>query len=230
MLLNGKSWIVLAALALGVVIGLTFTFGRIGAAEKRAAVAEGRALEAIQRATGHERAANELKAQNGALEAKFRSQVVAADEWRRRAQAAQVPGPRPIPQDPQVAAFDLRSVGLPSALALSDGTSLNLKDSGTVIGWGFEVPALRQKQIAQSGLIGALDSQVGTLSSQKALSFAENGELRAANGDLRLAADQYKVAYDQTGEALKAERRIGTWKIIGTATVTAGVSYIIWHK
>jgi hypothetical protein len=228
--LNGKSWFLLVSLALGFGLGVVYMKGGKGAAEKRAAVAEGRALGAIERATGHERRADDLKAQTGALEAKLTAAELASASWRRQVEEAVVPGPTPVPQDPQVAAIGLRSVGLHSALALPDGVKLDLLDSGMVHDWGIQVPALRQQSIAQLSLIAGLDSQVGILSSQKTLLGSENVELRAANKELRVGADQFKVAYEQTDKALKIERRWGPLKVGAAAVIGVGAGYLIWHK
>lgn len=229
--LNGNSWIAVGGIAVGAGLATLFFLSRMDASVQRAADAEKRALVLIEKSTGHERRANELEGQKAALEVSLATAGTTAERWRREAERLKVPtGPVAVPPDAATAKAELRSVGLESATEAPTGVALGLGDCGTVFRWGTEVPILRNKQIAQEGLIKGLDTQVGILTTQKGLSEAATQELRAALGDSRLASDQYRVAYESTDKALKIEKRWGKVKVIGTAALAGYAGYRLGRR
>ncbi len=229
--LNGETWAVLAGSAVGAALTVVFFLGRVDASEKRAAEAVKQALVLTERAAGHERRANDLEAEKRALEASLDVARGTSESWRREAERWKAPtGPVTPPPDAVTAKAELRSVGLESATEAVTGVTLDLSDCGQVFRWGTEVPILRNKQIAQEGLIKGLDTQVGILTTQKGLAEASAQELRAGMGDLKLASDQYRVAFESTDKALKIERRWGTVKVVGTAVFAGYAGYRLGRR
>jgi hypothetical protein len=216
-----KSWIALGGILIGAVAALILSYGRMQAAEKRASVAEGRALAAIESDVQHKRAADDALNLAKAKDSELESQRNATEHWRAEAERWRVPpAPPKPPANSAIAVTELRAVGLSSVQEAPIGVALNLTDAGLVNLWGIERPILLNKQIAQSALIEGLDLQVGTLTTQKALLTTATQELQAGNKDLRVAAEQFKAAYADTGKALTIERRLGKVKIGAAVVVT----------
>lgn len=218
---ESKLWIALGGVLIGAAAVGILTTGQMQMAEKRASVAEGRALSAIESGTRHERTANAAIAKLVELDKELEIQRGDAEHWRKEAARWKIPPVPPVPPtDSPTAVAELHAVGLPSAQESPLGVALNLPDAGLVNRWGTERPVLLHKQIAQSALIEGLDLQVGTLTAQRGLLITATQEFAAGNKDLTVAVEQYRVAYKNTEKALTLERRLGKVRIGAAVVIT----------